>query len=106
MGLPRSPKRGAASAVPETLFHHCEVSLESVAQGPVSSPGIVNRFLSWDLHCARPELERNWGQRTHMRHVDGTIGLAGVLGFLIDVTAAPPLKSRNMVCAGKPRVLL
>jgi len=41
-----------------------------------------------------------------MRHVDGTIRLAGVLGFLIDVTAAPPLKSRNMVCAGKPWVHL
>ena len=42
MDLPRKPKSGAASAVPESLFQKSQVPHERVPRDRWASPGIVN----------------------------------------------------------------
>jgi len=82
MDLPRTPKSGASSAVPEVLFQKSQVPHEKVPRDRWASPGIVDWSRLRDFRERRSKIESVASQKRHMWDVEGTIDPAGVLGFL------------------------
>jgi len=82
MDLPRTPKSGAASAVPERLFQKSQVPHERVPRDRWASPGIVHWSRLRDFRERLTKIESVASQKRHMCDVEGTIDPARVLGFL------------------------
>jgi len=82
MDLPRTPKSGAASAFPESLFQKAQVPHERVPQDRWANPGIVDGSRLRDFRERLSKIESVASQKTHMYDVESTIDPAGVLGFL------------------------
>jgi len=66
MDLPRTPKSGAASAVPERFFQKCQVPHERVPQDRWASPGIVDWSRLRDFRERLSKIERVAAQKRHM----------------------------------------
>jgi len=82
MVLPRTPRLGAASAVPESLFQKSQVPHERIPRDRWASPGIVDRSRLRDFRERLSKIESVASQKRHMWYVEGTVDPAGVLGFL------------------------
>jgi len=66
MDLPRTPKPGAASAVPESLFQKFQDPHERVPRDRWASPGIVDWSRSRDFRERLSKIESVASQKRHM----------------------------------------
>jgi len=84
MDLPRTPKSGAVSAVPDSLFQISQVPHERVPRDRWASPGIVDWSRLRDFRERLSKIESVESQKRHMSDVEGTIDPAGVLGVFVE----------------------
>ena len=66
MDVPRTPKSGAASAVPEGLLQKSQVPHERVPRDRWASPGIVNWSRLWDFRERLSKIESVASQQRYM----------------------------------------